>query len=251
MSHRRKHRIKLKSLYVWHRYVGLTAALFVMLLASTGIALNHTEGLALDNSFVQNRWLLDWYGIRAPDTALSATTAHGTLNQLGTKLYFETRPMPGDFENFHGAVAKDELLVAAVDDDLLLLTTQGEYVERLSEGDGAPGKIEGLGLDAQGQLIVRTAAGLYRADTQLLDWQPWMGAEESVTWSTPQSVAGAAITALQADYLGRTLPWERVMLDLHSGRLFGSYGPWLMDAAAVLMLFLAGSGVLIWWKRQR
>lgn len=251
MSHRRKHRIKLKSLYVWHRYIGLTAALFVMLLASTGIALNHTQGLALDNRFVQNRWLLDWYGIQAPDTALSTATVHGRLSLLGTKLYFEARPIRGDLESFRGAVAMGELLIAAIDDDLLLLSTRGEYVERLSEGDGAPGRIAGLALDAQGQLIVRTQSGLYRADVQMLDWQPWMGTEESVTWNTPQPISGAEIAGLQADYLGRILPWERVILDLHSGRLFGRFGPWLMDAAAVLMLFLAGSGVLIWWKRQR
>ncbi len=33
----------LRSLYVWHRYLGLSAALFVILLSATGLALNHTE----------------------------------------------------------------------------------------------------------------------------------------------------------------------------------------------------------------
>lgn len=251
MSHRRKHRLKLKSLYVWHRYVGLTAALFVMLLASSGIALNHTEGLALDNRFVQSRWLLDWYGIQAPDSALSTETPHGRLTLLGTKLYFNSQPLEDDYDRFYGAIAKDGLLVAAVDHDLLMLSEQGEYMELLSKGDGAPGEIEGVGLDADGQLIVNTETGLYCADDQLLDWQPWPGNSESVSWNTPQSASGAELADIQADYLGRILPWERVILDLHSGRLLGTFGPWLMDAAAMLMLFLAGSGVFIWWKRQR
>jgi hypothetical protein len=251
MSHRRKHRIKLKSLYVWHRYVGLTAALFVILLASSGIALNHTEDLALDHRHVQSRWLLDWYGIQAPDSALSATTTHGSLTLLGTKLYFNAQPLDGEFRTFYSVVAKDGLLVAAVDHDLLLLTAQGEYVERLSKDDGAPGEIENLGLDTQGQLIAATETGLYRADAQLLDWQPWMGMPESIAWNTPQPLTGTALARLQVDFLGRILPWERVLLDLHSGRLFGTPGPWLMDAAAMLMLFLAGSGVAIWSKRKR
>lgn len=250
MSHRRKHRFKLKSLYVWHRYVGLTAALFVIVLATSGIALNHTEGLALDSRFVQSRWLLDWYGIQAPDSALSTDTVHGRMDLLGTRMYFNARPLDGEFRAFHGALAKDDLLVAAVDNDLLLLTAQGEYLERLSKGDGAPGEVDGLGVDPQGQLIVRTESGLYRADGQLLDWQPWAGTTDAVSWNTPQTISGTGIKTLQADYLGRILPWERVMLDLHSGRLLGDIGPWLMDAAALLMLFLAGSGVFIWWKRQ-
>lgn len=251
MSHRRKHRFKLKSLYVWHRYAGLVAALFVALLASSGIVLNHTEDLALDSRYVQNQWLLDRYGIQVPDSALTAVTRHGRLTLLGTKLYFNDQPLEGEFDVFYGAVAKDGLLVAAIDSDLLLLTAQGEYMERLSKGDGAPGEVERLGLDKDGQLIVSTESGLYRSDAQLLDWQPWSGDEASLIWNAPQPIAGSDIASLQSDYLGRILPWERVMLDLHSGRLLGRFGPWLMDAAAMLMLFLAGSGVFIWWKRQR
>lgn len=251
MSRHRKHRFKLKSLHVWHRYAGLAAALFVTLLAVSGIALNHTEGLALDSRYVQSRWLLDWYGIEAPDSALGTTTPSGRVTLLGTKLYFKDVPQQGEFEEFYGTVAKDGMLIVAVDHDLVLLTAEGEYLERLTEGDGAPGEIERLGLDADGQLIVSTATGLYRSDSQLLDWQPWPGAADTVSWSTPQPIMGAAIAALQADYLSRILPWERMILDLHSGRLLGSFGPWLMDAAATLMLLLAGSGVLIWWKRRR
>lgn len=55
---------------------------------------------------------------------------------------------------------------------------------------------------------------------------------------------------LQASFRGQILPWERVMPDVHTGRFFGAWGPWLKDATALLMLFLAGSSVFIWWKRQ-
>lgn len=231
--------------------MGLTAALFVILLASSGIALNHTGDFALDNRYVQHRWLLDWYGIQAPDSALSVITAHGRLTLLGSKLYFNTLPLDGEHQTLYGAVARDELLVAAVDHDLLILTARGEYVERLSKNNGAPGEIEKLGLYAQGQLIAATETGFYQADTQLLNWQPWKGQTESIAWNIPQPLTGTEIAGLQMDFLGRVLPWERVLLDMHSGRLFGTHGPWLMDAAAMLMLFLAGSGAAIWLKRKR
>ncbi len=251
MPHRRNHRLKIKSLYLWHRYVGLTTALFVILLASSGIALNHTDGFALEKRYVQNRWLLDWYGIQAPDSALFATTTYGRLTLLGTKLYLNAQPLDGEFQMFYGAVAKDELLVAAVDHDLLLLSKQGEIIERLTKGAGVPDDIEGLGTDTQGQLIITTKTGHYRADDQLLNWQTSIGASEAVAWKTPQSISDTALAHLQADYLGRILRWERVLLDLHSGRLFGTPGPWLMDVAAILMLFLACSGIFIWLKRKR
>lgn len=251
MSHRRRHRLKIRSLYVWHRYVGLSAAIFVVLLAISGIALNHTEAFALDSRYVRSRLLLDWYGIEAPESALGVDTALGSVMLLGTKLYVAGRPLDGEFQSLNGAVAERDLLIVAVDDDLLLLSGGGDYLERLSEGDGAPGPVEALGMDAQRRIIARTPNGNFRSDIRLLDWQDWNEAEGAADWSATAALSGPAIAAARADYVGRILPWERVVLDLHSGRLFGSAGPWLMDAAAVLMLFLAGSGVLMWWRRQR
>jgi len=42
-----------------------------------------------------------------------------------------------------------------------------------------------------------------------------------------------------------------VILDLHSGRFFGQLGPWVFDAAAVLLILLSLSGTWIWLKRRR
>ncbi|HED18424.1 MAG TPA: PepSY domain-containing protein, partial [Gammaproteobacteria bacterium] len=63
--HRRKQRFKLRSFYVWHRYMGVGAAAFMLVIAVTGVLLNHTEGLQLDSRHVQSNWILDWYGIQA------------------------------------------------------------------------------------------------------------------------------------------------------------------------------------------
>ena len=65
-ARRRKHHgLRLRSLFLWHRYMGLAAALFVVLLASTGLLLNHTERLGLAQRYISAGPLLDWYGIEA------------------------------------------------------------------------------------------------------------------------------------------------------------------------------------------
>ena len=66
MTRRRRRRFKLRSMYNWHRYVGVTAALFVVLLSITGLALNHTDELELDKRHIENTVILDLYNIRAP-----------------------------------------------------------------------------------------------------------------------------------------------------------------------------------------
>ena len=46
----------------WHGRLGITAAFLFLILLATGIALNHTERLALDERYIGTEWLLDWYG---------------------------------------------------------------------------------------------------------------------------------------------------------------------------------------------
>ncbi|MBE9533334.1 MAG: peptidase, partial [Proteobacteria bacterium] len=46
-----------------HRGMGAVVALFVLMLAITGVLLNHTSDLELDDSYLTWGWLLDHYGI--------------------------------------------------------------------------------------------------------------------------------------------------------------------------------------------
>jgi uncharacterized iron-regulated membrane protein len=58
------------------------------------------------------------------------------------------------------------------------------------------------------------------------------------------------MAVLLESFRGRGLTLERLILDLHSGRIFGAYGIYVMDAAAIVLLWLSGSGLWVWWRRQ-
>lgn len=251
MSRRRKHRIKLKSLYVWHRYTGLLAALLVVVLALTGIALNHTEELQLDTRFVRSAWILDWYGIRAPKTATAYTTPLAPVTLFGRQLYIGERPLAGEYDRLIGAEAIQDRLIAAVDDRLLLIGPQGELLADLTALDGLPAGLQRLGRDPEGRPVIGTSTGNYRPDADFIHWERLPESGHGIAWAQPQALAPERRQVLEHAFRDRVLPWERVLLDLHSGRVFGPYGVWVMDAAALLMLFLAASGVLIWIKRKR
>lgn len=42
---------------------------------------------------------------------------------------------------------------------------------------------------------------------------------------------------------------DRVLLDIHTGRFFGSYGHYVMDIAAILFLILSVTGFYMWYRR--
>ena len=55
----------LRLLRRWHARIGFAAVLFFLILAVTGLALNHGSDLGLDGRFVHAEWLARWYGIKS------------------------------------------------------------------------------------------------------------------------------------------------------------------------------------------
>ena len=51
-------------------------------------------------------------------------------------------------------------------------------------------------------------------------------------------------------YRGRGLSMEKLILDVHSGRILGRFGVILVDLAAVLFLLLSITGTWIWIRRK-
>lgn len=249
--HRRHRRIKLRSLYVWHRYLGLTAALFVLLLAGTGLALNHTERFEWDSRFVDAAWLLDWYGIEAPAEALSFQVGDQQITLLGDRLYLDGKSLTGEYQELIGAIALPDLIAVAADSSLSLFTRDGELVERLSGAQGVPAGMRALGLDHKGRLVIQGGHAIYHPDASFLRWLHWEDNPTKIQWVRATTLSAADQNQLRRDYRDGILPMERVLLDLHSGRILGRYGPLLMDAAAIIMMILAISGFLMWMKRRR
>ncbi len=247
-KHRRSRAKLLRSLYIWHRYIGLAAALFVVLLTITGLALNHTEELALDSTHVKSATLLDWYGIRAPEQITSYLAGPTLISAVGERLYWNGELLPGLTPPLIGALEYAGLIVVGVADHLLLFTPDGTLIEELGSSAGVPAGLQALGRSADGMLAMQTAHGYYRTDASFLKWVE--SAHLDASWVTGSSTPKPVRELLQAAYRGTGLSLERVLLDLHSGRILGSWGVYLIDAAAILFLFLALSGVWLWGKRR-
>lgn len=235
-------------MYIWHRYFGLTTALFVIVLSITGLALNHTAELHLDTRHVQSDTLLDWYGIHAPETIVSYRVGAHAISQLGERIYWNRQPVSTNGGKLAGAVEYAGLTVAGLAGGLLLFTAGGELIEQLGPAAGVPADIQAVGTDSAGSLVVKTLLGDYRTDENFIEWTD--AAASEVSWATATPPDQELARALRNTWRGTGLPLERVLLDLHSGRILGEAGVWLVDAAALLFLLLAGSGLWLWGRRR-
>lgn len=248
-SPHRHRRSKLRSIYVWHRYVGLLAAPWVVVLAVTGILLNHTAGLRLDQRYVASPPLLHWYGIAGTQPTTGFRVGDQWLTQIEDRLYLDGRALPGQWPPLIGALRQPDYLALATSQHLTLISPTGETIERLGRAAGIPADLQALGQSADGHLALATAAGRFVADPELLHWT--RRPDSRIHWTLPTADLPATLLDRVHDaHRGHILSTERVILDLHSGRLFGRWGPYVMDAAAMLMLMLGFSGAWIWLQQQ-
>lgn len=239
--------VPIKAVALWHRLAGMISAVFILVLAITGILINHTHELDLGGRYVNSSALLSWYGMAAPADTESYPVGSVWVTQVGDHLYFDKKQIDGRYGKIIGAVALEDGVVIALADMLLMLDSQGNIVEQLRTLQGLPRDINAIG-ELDGQLVVRGPQVQYRADKELVRWQPVRS--QKVRWASPAAAPEELKASVQQFYRNQMLSMEQVIRDLHNGRILGSWGHWLMDAAALVFIVLAMSGVWLWWRRR-
>jgi len=235
-------------LWRWHRRIGLLVALIMILLSVTGIMLNHVSSIGGLHEPVRSLWLLKAYGIEAP-TPTSYAIGNRYITSLGRDyFYLDVEESAYCRGTLKGAVAHSDMIVVACGDELVLLSERGEVVERIGSAYGLPAPVENLGLCGEA-LCLSSKNQRYKINIDQLSWLP-VSAEVSMDTSKPVKLPQKYERTLIQNYMGDSISWERVLLDLHSGHLLG-FGPWLMDIAALFLIMLAISGVSMWYSGRR
>jgi uncharacterized iron-regulated membrane protein len=215
--------------------MGIVSALFVVLLSISGLVLHHSLSLGLDDRFTNSDLLLNWYDIEVPDITLSYTVGEHSVSLIADALYFDSIRVPGVFSTLQGLVGTSFGHLAATDTQLILISEAGEL-------------IQGSSNSADDMIYVSTREAALQVN---LDTLQWANAEASITnFSAPAKLAGDKTAAIQKDYGASLLSWERFILDIHSGRVLGNMGVFLVDLMAILFVFMALTGVWIWSCRR-
>ncbi|MCL1127524.1 PepSY-associated TM helix domain-containing protein [Shewanella surugensis] len=233
----------------WHRKLGILSVVFVIMLSITGILINHSHTLSLDSKKVNLAWLLDDYGITQP--------AHMAI--------YQTKPLIASSDNFiwikdsppieadmmiSAIISFNDLFIAITPQQLYLISQKGQLLEQQDDTLGLPQDIENIGQD--GQLWLKTANGYFTADSDLIEWtkaSPLI----AISWVEPLPAAQVeqqlALISLKAR--STHLTWERVLLDVHSGRFFGPLGPWFMDLVAFALIIMSLTGIYLWQSTKK
>lgn len=230
----------------WHRWLGLLAALPLLWLSVTGLLLNHADKLGLHEAEVTNEQILARYN-QVPEGKLYGMQLGDRLVSTWDGFIFldhEELDLDG---TLIGAVAFKNKLVIATDARLAVFNGSGEMELELDEISLPPPPIGAIGSDEKG-VVMQTESGVYRLSEDFLSYQEG----EIKDLSGPlQIIDGLDKKNLSVAIRGRNaMPLSRVILDAHSGVLFGWPGWLITDLTAGGAIILTLLGLRLFPKRK-
>ena len=242
----------------WHRRIGLVLALLIVLLAVTGIAINHTHELKLSKSQLNHPWLLAWYGLDNDTSSAASQQIHGIsigdnwLSAGDNTLYINQNAVTDCPGSLLGATLHQQNYLVLCRDQLALLSASGDLLEAITPAFGLPDNARNivssgnavflLVSDQPLQLNLETLQTAPAPEQTNLHWpelQPLPAQFQTALFQTTHQSSSASISL------------ETLLLDIHSGRILGRFGVFLADAAAVLVCLLALSGLWAWFNHKR
>ena len=240
-----KRKLLVKKLTHWHRRVGALIAFLVVFVALSGIAINHSHDLGWDKRQLQWPWLLSIYGVSMPQPDSGFKVNDHWLSALNGRLYWNERDLFACGGYLQGAIALDQIVVALCDTQAILLTSTGQVIEPLAP---PPQSIIQVGAFQQQILAANQEQG-FLLDVDSGSWEGITLPESGVIWSKKAPLPASIKLALNSQRQPSGITWERVLLDLHSGRLFGAFGVYMADLVALLLVVSALSGWWLWYRR--
>jgi hypothetical protein len=240
--------VVLRFLRRWHARIGIAAVLFFLILAATGVALNHGHDLRLDGRYVHLSWLARWYGVKVEPPQHAFRSGRHELVAANGRWLLDGRVSGENLPRPIGVAEMPDLFVVASDATMYVYRHDGELVERMERLALPVLPLQAVG-SSGGKLVLKTASGTF-ASADAVSWQ--RTAERDISWSQPARLTDADLQRLR-DMLTPGITLQQVLLDLHSGRIFGRYGEWFVDliAAMLAVLSLIGGWLFLMPRHRR
>ncbi len=216
----------------------------------SGLILNHTVDLGLSKRSVTNPMLMARYGM----TLNGRLEAFGLDDKVcaaewGDKIFYGKNIISGT-SVLLGAVPLRDGTAIVTGSAVHYYGLDGELIEILNSSTLPTSAILKAGRTKDLTLVLETAAGSYTADANLLEFNESPPGQE-VEWSVKIEPTEADKALWEKTFSGDGIPLDRVILDLHSGRFFGSIGKWIYDLTVIGVLILSITGFVLFIRTRR
>ncbi len=234
------------TIHKWHYWTGALFATLFVGLAVTGLLINHSSTFTLDSKKVSWNWLNRIYKVTPESVAVGYRVNEQWAVQTGQTLLLDKKEVGFCDGHLVGSVFIHDLNYLLCEQTLNIFTSAGELVERFQ---GFPEPLARLGIEQQNIY----AQGEYTGNYYYLN-------EPESRWDQVQqqkdfiAVVAEPLPAEIREYLAGIPPaqaptWERVFLDIHSGRIFGVIGVLMVDLIGLILLCSSATGLWMWFHK--
>lgn len=213
----------------------------------TGLLLNHSDDLGLPQGYVSGAVAKGLYGIEAPPIDAAFAAADIVFVTVADTVYAGVTPVAEDIGIIRGAVVSNNLIVIATDRELILAAADAAPIERSQIT--ADQKLTRIGLIGS-RVFVETSGGIYELDINRMSLSTPETTITGISWSEPTPLDDEQINRIGSASVAKVVSWERIVSDLHSGRILPGVGRYIFDITALSLLYLCFSGVLLWFRKR-
>jgi len=237
-------------LRLWHRRLGLLSALVLCWLALTGLLLNHSDDLSLAYKKINHPLFNALYGLSKSRVDIYAFHHADDFYYCARgRLFKNTTSISSCGGLLQGALVFQGKIILLGDAELFILNQQSELLDQISLTIFAQ-KPLGI-LLIEDEVLLLDQLGVNKIDMVSLRLSEFAlvespGIELEKTREQLQVLPEDFL--LEHEFYG--IDVERILLDAHSGRLFGRWGVWIIDFFALSFFVLALSGLVIYFKRK-
>jgi len=241
--------MKLSSVINIHRALGVFCFPFMMLMATTGILLNHTDDLNLSNKDITWGWLMSWYDIKKPEQLIAYDNKNLSITQIDQKIFFNKKEVFKKKQKLLGTIFQDEIHYLLFEAEVSLLTENGELIEAIKMHHGLPSSLISIGASKDQKIYLRSTQSNYLCD---FDNLKFIKSEDSdIHWSKESKPLSEISNQLIYEYNGKGISIHKLITDLHNGFFFTSYGKAFLDIVGLLFISLSCTGLWIYFKKPK
>ena len=244
----KKIRVTKKSINQIHKFTGIAVCIFLIHLSITGIFLNHTEDLGLDEKYTASPMILALYNISIPSQKESFLVDDIFISRFGDQVFMDNQPIIKNENPIMGAAFSNQILAIAFPNEMVLVTQEGELIESISSNAELPENIQKLGV-SQDILFLKTSDQVWQSSDQAQAWE--LSDSNFNDWSNEVAMPDQKTKQIEMYFSGKGISLEQFFLDLHNGNIIKNFGKWFLDLIAIFLLLLSISGIWIWLRKRR
>ena len=196
----KKIRITLKSINQVHKFTGIAVCVFLIHLSITGIFLNHTEDLGLDEKYTASPMILALYNISMPSQEESFLVDNLFISRFGDQIFMNNQPVFKSENPIMGATLSNQILVIAFPNEIVLLTQEGELIEKLTTAIGVPANIQKLGA-LNSLLLLKASNQVWESNDEGQEWR--VSDSNFNEWSNEAVMPDEKTQQIESYFLGK------------------------------------------------